>query len=98
MARAFEIAFLTEMLLESLEFFGIKLNDLSALNAEHVIMVFMTEGLLIDSAVFALPDPPDESAITQEVQSPINRGTGCLHPRFLYLQIEIFGIEMAVER
>ncbi len=61
-----------------------------------MIMVFMAEGVFINSAVFVLPDPIDESAIAQKVQRPVNGGPRCLQPGLLYLQIEGLGIEMPV--
>ena len=98
MARSAKPPSSADVFLESFEFFRIKLNDLPALDAQHMIMVFMPEGLLINRAVLAFPHPIDESAITQKAQRPVDGGTRCLQPCFLYLQIEGLGIEMPVER
>src|SRR4030043_253416 len=57
----------TETFLESLEVFRIKLNDISAYNAQHVIMVLMAKGVFINCAVFCLPHLFYKATFTQEV-------------------------------
>ncbi len=67
MAFSLEPLISTQALLEFLQFFGIKLDDFAALYAEHVIMMLMAEGVFINTAVFGLSDPLDESAFAHQV-------------------------------
>ena len=73
MARSLKALFFAEIILNFLKFPGVKLYDVPALGAEHVVVVFMAERAFIDCAVFGLPYLFDESAFTEEVQGPVNR-------------------------
>jgi hypothetical protein len=67
MARSLKALFSAEIVLNFLKFPGVKLYDVPALSAEHVVVVLMAEGAFIDGAVFGLPYLSDESAFTKEI-------------------------------
>src|SRR4030042_3906061 len=60
-----KILLITETFLESLEIFRIKFYDVSAHNAQHVIVVLLAKGVFINSAVFCLPHLIYKAAFTQ---------------------------------
>ena len=67
MARSLKALFFAEIFLNFLKFPGVKLYNIPAPGAEHVVVVFMAEGAFIDGAVFGLPYLFDESAFTEKV-------------------------------
>jgi hypothetical protein len=95
MTRSPEPLFFAKTLLEFLKFPGIKLNDFAALYAEHMIMMLMAEGVLIDGAMLTVTDLLNKAAFAHEGQSPVNGSPRGLHPGAFYLQIKVLGIKMS---
>jgi hypothetical protein len=94
MVFSLKALFYAEFLLKSLEISRIELDHIAASHAEHMVVVSVPEGIFIDRAVFCLSDFFHKSALTEEVQRPVNRRPRCFQSGFSHLKIECFRIEM----
>lgn len=72
MTRSLKPIFSAEIFLNPLEFPGVKLYDIPALSAQHVVVVLMAERTFIYGAVFGIPHLFDEAALTEEVQRSVH--------------------------
>lgn len=70
--------FFADLILEVLEFLRVEFYYVPADVTDHVVVMSMPVGVLVDVPFVGSGDPFDKAALHKEAQCPVNRGPGCL--------------------
>src|SRR5512135_1942326 len=97
MAGSYKAVLFADLVLEVLEFLGIEFYYGPADVADHMIVMRMPVGMLIDITFIGPCDPADETTLHKEAQSPVHGCPRRLGSGVFYPGIEVFGFKMTVE-
>ena len=80
--------------LQLFQFPGDELDDLAALEADHVFMVFMPVNMFVVRAMVAVKNFAQDADFTEQIQAAVNGRLGCFRADFAHLQKEPVRVEM----
>jgi hypothetical protein len=87
-----------QLLLQQIQGRFLELLDLAAAQAEEMVVVGVAVDMLVVPVAVAEIDFPDEAAIDQQRQGPIDGGLGDLGALAFELQIKLIYVKVAVDR
>jgi len=91
-----EVLVRADFFLKLVEPFVDEFNEIAALEADQVVMVWLAEGLLIAGAVLGKPVFGDEAAFLEEIESVVDGGPGdFLAPGYQAI-VEVFCVEVSL--